>query len=96
MKALVFAAFVGMVLSAAACATPAPANPGGCNTAAHDPHPSAHVPGTIPAEVRQDCPNAVEQNSTDAQMWEHRFWGFDRIGDPGFSPLRTTRTCSPS
>jgi len=61
---------------------------------AHDPHPSSHEVGRINAEVRQTCPIAVEKNSAEAQLWESRWWGWDRIGDGGFSDLKTRKVSS--
>lgn len=68
------------------------ANPANCTTTADDPHPSTHVPGTINAVVRQACPVAVERNSTEAKLWEKRWWGYDVIGGPEFSDLTTSKT----
>ncbi len=69
-----------------------PANPAGCRTFADNPHPSDHVPGTINAEVRQVCPIVVERNSTEAKLWEKRWWGYDVIGGPRFSKLTTSKS----
>ena len=76
----------------AGCATVGQANPANCTTAAHDPHPSSHQPGRINAEVRQTCPVVVDDISAEAQLWEDRFWGWDRIGEKGFAlPKRGTK-----
>lgn len=69
-------------------------NPGGCTTYADNPHPSGHVPGTINATVRQVCGVVVQNNSTEAKLWEKRWWGYDVIGGPNFSPLTTSKTSS--
>lgn len=67
------------------------ANPAGCTTKADNPHPSRHEPGRINAEVRQQCPVVVERNSTEAKLWERRWWGYDVIGGPNFSELTTSK-----
>lgn len=69
-------------------------NPGGCTAYADNPHPSSHVPGTINAIVRQVCDVVVQNNSTEAKLWEKRWWGYDVIGGPNFSPLTTSKTSS--
>lgn len=58
-----------------------------CTTKAHDPHESHHNPGTINAEVRQTCDVAVDKNSTEARLWEKRWWGYNII-DQNFSDLK--------
>lgn len=78
----------------AGCSTPAPFNPANCSVKAHDPHESHHQPGKINAEVRQTCPVAVAKNSAEAQLWEKRIWGYDRIGSKGFSDLKTRKVSS--
>lgn len=70
----------------------AAANPANCTTTADNPHPSAHVPGNINAVVRQSCPVIVDNNSTEAKLWERRWWGYDVIGGPAFSDLTRSRT----
>lgn len=77
-----------------AASSSAAVNPANCTTTADNPHASSHVPGTINAVVRQSCPAAVENNSTEALLWEHRWWGYDIIGGPAFSDLTTSRTSS--
>lgn len=67
-------------------------NPANCTTTADNPHASSHVPGTINAVVRQSCPVVVENNSTEAKLWEQRWWGYDVIGGPAFSDLTTSKT----
>lgn len=67
-------------------------NPAGCNTSADNPHASGHVNGTINAVVRQDCPRVVQQNSTEARLWEKRWWGYDIIA----GPVRSSATTSSS
>ena len=69
-----------------------PANPANCRTFADNPHPSHHVPGTITAVVRQVCPVVVERNSTEAKLWEKRWWGYAVIAGPRFSNLTTSKT----
>jgi hypothetical protein len=71
-------------------------NPGGCTTYADNPHPSAHVPGTINAIVRQSCSSTVLNNSTEAKLWESRWWGYNVIGGPSYSALKTSKTSSVS
>lgn len=72
-------------------ASVAAANPANCTTTADNPHPSIHVPGTINAVVRQSCPVIVDNNSTEAKLWERRWWGYSVIGGPEFSDLVRSR-----
>ncbi len=68
--------------SSSAEAAPQPAvSPSGCIQRAHHPHKSSHEPGRMNAEVRATCNTNVPLMSHEAQMWERRFWGWDRIGD---------------
>lgn len=90
---LALAVIVGAGLISS-CSTPAAFNPANCTVKAHDPHESYHQPGKINAEVRQTCPVSVPRNSAEAQLWEKRIWGYDRIGTKGFSNLRTRKVSS--
>lgn len=85
-------ALVVAALALGFCTEALAANPAGCRTFADDPHPSRHVPGTINAVVRQVCPVVVQRNSTEAKLWEKRWWGYNVIGGPRFSRLTTSKT----
>jgi hypothetical protein len=65
-----------------------------CTTAALNPHPSSHVPGTINAEIRQTCNVAVAKNSAEAKLWVHRWWGYNIIDGPNFTDLATRKVSS--
>jgi hypothetical protein len=67
---------------AAAAAASAP-SPSGCRQRAHDPHKSHHQAGRMNAEVRATCRNPVPRMQHSAQLWETRWWGWDRIGTVG-------------
>jgi hypothetical protein len=58
-------------------------SPSGCVQTADYPHPSTHVRGTMGGAIRARCRNAVPELSHSAQMWETRWWGWDRIGAKG-------------
>jgi hypothetical protein len=65
-----------------------------CTTSALNPHPSAHVPGQINAEIRQVCNVSVAKNSTEAKLWESRWWGYNIIAGPSYSALTTSKSSS--
>lgn len=60
-------------------------DPFGCTLQANYPHVSGHNPGGINAGIVTQCtsgsPLWILQS---AQLWETRFWGWDRIGTPGY------------
>jgi hypothetical protein len=64
-------------------ASPAAVSPSGCIQRADYPHKSTHVPGTMNGVVRTTCLVYVHKISESAQMWETRWWGWDRIGIRG-------------
>jgi hypothetical protein len=64
-------------------AAPAAVSPSGCTQLADYPHKSTHVPGTMNGVVRTLCRIYVPRISETAQMWESRWWGWDRIGIKG-------------
>ncbi len=57
--------------------------PSRCVLQANDPHISSHQPGRINAEARTTCENSVVRMEISAQLWEKRWWGWDRIGTVG-------------
>jgi hypothetical protein len=67
----------------AGAATPNTTSPSGCVQRADYPHKSTHVPGTMNGVVRTTCLVYVHRISESAQMWETRWWGWDRIGIRG-------------
>ena len=75
----------GYVLAApASTASPSLAiSPSGCVQTAMWPHASTHVPGTMNGGIGTKCSRVVPQISLTAQMWETRWWGWDRIGIVG-------------
>jgi hypothetical protein len=78
---------VGLLLvgaPTASAATAATVSPSGCIQRADYPHKSTHVPGTMNGVVRTVCHVYVRRISESAQMWESRWWGWDRIGIKGF------------
>jgi hypothetical protein len=64
-------------------ASPAAVSPSGCVQQADYPHQSTHVAGTMNGQVRTTCRVYVPRISETAQMWETRWWGWDRIGSKG-------------
>ena len=64
-------------------AAPASVSPSGCVQFADYPHRSTHVPGTMNGLVRTSCRIYIPKISETAQMWESRWWGWDRIGIKG-------------
>jgi hypothetical protein len=59
-------------------------SPSLCTQTALWPHQSTHVPGTMNGAIRAKCSAVVPQISLTAQMWETRWWGWDRIGKKGY------------
>jgi hypothetical protein len=47
------------------------------------PHDSGHFDGRVNGTVRTVCRTAVPRISHTAQLWETRWWGWDRIGIKG-------------
>ena len=45
-----------------------------------DLHASVHRPGFMNGTVIGECPTPVDEMFHYAQIWERRFWGWDRIG----------------
>jgi hypothetical protein len=70
---------------AAPGADPAPnlVSPSGCIQRADYPHRSSHLPGTAAGVVTTTCNQYVPEIAFTAQMWETRWWGWDRIGTRG-------------
>jgi hypothetical protein len=64
-------------------ATPNAAGPSACVQVADYPHASSHVPGTMDGAIRTVCANAVPEIKYTAQLWQTRWWGWDRIGSVG-------------
>jgi hypothetical protein len=64
-------------------ASPTAVSPSGCTQYADDPHDSGHRDGRMNGVVRTGCLNTVPRMSFTAQMWETRWWGWDRIGIKG-------------
>ena len=54
-----------------------------CRLRAHHIHESEHKDGRMNGEVRGTCRPAVRWMWHYAQLWEWRFWGWDRIGRRG-------------
>jgi hypothetical protein len=61
---------------------PAPqtVSPSGCIQYADNPHYSSTTPGRVNAKVRAQCSLTVPKMQHSAQLWETRWWGWDRIG----------------
>jgi hypothetical protein len=70
-------------VAAAGTVAPNTTSPSGCIQQADYPHKSTHVPGTMNGTVRTVCRVYVPRISENAQMWESRWWGWDRIGIKG-------------
>lgn len=58
-------------------------SPSGCVQRANNPHYSTHVAGRMNAEVRATCATTVPRMYHTSQLWETRWWGWDRIGVKG-------------
>ncbi|HEX4493706.1 MAG TPA: hypothetical protein VH914_21055 [Acidimicrobiia bacterium] len=54
-------------------------SPSGCYQKANNPHRSEHF-GWIAGEVKTQCRIFVPKISQVAQLWEGRWWGWDRVG----------------
>ena len=67
----------------AGTASPSTFSPSGCIQYADYPHRSTHKPGTADGVVRTACNRYVPEIAQTAQMWETRWWGWDRIGTKG-------------
>jgi hypothetical protein len=87
-------ATLGLLLGRAtpvSAATMAPAtapnttvSPSRCYMRADWPHASTHQPGRMNGVIRAFCMNVVPRMTHTAQMWEPRWWGWDRIGVKGY------------
>ena len=55
-------------------------SPSGCIQYADRPHGSTTSAGRVNAKVRAVCNVVVPKMSFSAQLWETRWWGWDRIG----------------
>jgi hypothetical protein len=73
----------GYTATAGTAAAPNAVSPSGCVQYADYPHKSGHQDGRMNGGVRTTCRNAVPRMSFTAQMWETRWWGWDRIGIKG-------------
>jgi hypothetical protein len=69
-------------------------SPSGCIQRADYPHKSTHVPGTMNGVVTTTCRVYIPEISSSAQMWETRWWGWDRIGQRGTVTDRDSRVAS--
>jgi hypothetical protein len=58
-------------------------SPSGCVQTADYPHRSTHRPGTADGVLRTNCIRHIPEIAQTAQMWETRWWGWDRIGTKG-------------
>lgn len=67
---------------AAAMSTPVPVSPSGCYQRVDNPHRSLHK-GWIAGELTTQCRNPVPEINQTAQLWEQRWWGWDRVGSKG-------------
>lgn len=78
----------------------APVSPSGCYQQADHPHRSLHL-GWIAGEVKTQCRNPVPRITQVAQLWESRWWGWDRVGTKGnktvywkkYQPIWANVTC---
>jgi hypothetical protein len=66
-------------------------SPSGCEQNSHDPHESHHQPGRMNGEVRATCRTPVPRMTHTAQMWETRWWGWDKVGINGHFEQRGVR-----
>lgn len=57
--------------------------PSGCLGKAMYPHNSHHVNGTINAEARTWCKNKVPRIHAFGQLWQKRWWGYQKVGKVG-------------
>jgi hypothetical protein len=58
-------------------------SPSGCVLKADWPHRSTHRPGSADGVLRTSCNRHIPLIAQTAQMWETRWWGWDRIGTKG-------------
>jgi hypothetical protein len=54
-----------------------------CTVKAHKPHNSHHNPGRTNGEGRTTCKKSQPKIRVTAQLWEGRWWGWDKIGKKG-------------
>ncbi|HEY5013624.1 MAG TPA: hypothetical protein VIK61_13105 [Acidimicrobiia bacterium] len=64
--------------------SPDAVSPSGCVQRADYPHASTHVPNTTNGVVTTRCNAYVPKIAHSAQLWETRWWGWDRIGHKGY------------
>jgi hypothetical protein len=65
--------------------------PSGCYQRADNPHESAHA-GNMAGHVWAICRTVIPEMYHTAQLWEQRWWGWDRIGVKGtFHRTRVSR-----
>lgn len=74
-----------------AAADPSPSD---CWGYSHRPHKSHHNPDRVNAEARTTCDNNVPRIHAHAQLWEDRWWGFDRVGNTGDTTKNNKRKVS--
>jgi hypothetical protein len=72
--------------------SPTAVSPSGCVQYADYPYDSGHEDGRMNGVVRTVCRNPVPRMSFTAQMWETRWWGWDRIGIKGSITVYGWRT----
>ena len=60
----------------------APVSPSGCWQQIDNPHKSKYF-GDIAAELRTTCRNPIPEIAQSVQLWESRWWGWDRVGSKG-------------
>jgi hypothetical protein len=58
-------------------------SPSGCTQKTDYPHKSTHRPGSADGVLRSECNGHIPLIAQTAQMWETRWWGWDRIGTKG-------------
>jgi hypothetical protein len=61
-------------------ASPNAVSPSGCVQYADHPHRSTTIPTRVNGKIRAVCKLSVPKISLSAQLWETRWWGWDRIG----------------
>lgn len=70
-------------------------SPARCGDQLHNIHASSHRPGRMNVEYRVTCKlGSAEKLHGEVQLWEDRFWGWDRIGVAGNSTKRNARKLS--
>jgi hypothetical protein len=75
-------------------AAPDAVSPSGCLQRVDHPHQSIHEPGTADGVVTTSCRVSIPEISHSAQMWETRWWGWDRIGHKGSVRVFNSRSAS--